>query len=98
MHNQVPPVTMGEAMAALQQQQQQPTHGSLILRSQQHCFVTVNVSIHSSLVLLSCLFYCCMCLRLQKFDAGRSSPLLIHLLSSGKLPVQGKKAMVPGCG
>jgi hypothetical protein len=34
----------------------------------------------------------------QKFDAGRCSPLLTHLLSSGKLQVQGKKTIVPGCG
>lgn len=34
----------------------------------------------------------------QMFDAGRCSPLLTHLLSSGELQAQGKKAIVPGCG
>lgn len=35
---------------------------------------------------------------LQMFDAGRSSPLLSHLLSSGELQAKDKRVIVPGCG
>jgi hypothetical protein len=37
-----------------------------------------------------------MCL--QAFDKGHCSPQLLHLISTGQLKVQGKKAFVPGCG
>jgi hypothetical protein len=32
------------------------------------------------------------------WDAGGSSSQLLQLLSSGQLPVQGKRTLVPGCG
>uniref|UniRef100_A0A383W5P7 Uncharacterized protein n=1 Tax=Tetradesmus obliquus TaxID=3088 RepID=A0A383W5P7_TETOB len=34
----------------------------------------------------------------QQFDKGAPSPQLMQLLSSGQLQVQGKRALVPGCG
>jgi hypothetical protein len=51
-------------------------------------------TLRAACMAVSCLVLPC----LQKFDAGRCSPLLTHLLSSGQLQVQGKKAFVPGCG
>ncbi|KAI8463044.1 MAG: S-adenosyl-L-methionine-dependent methyltransferase [Monoraphidium minutum] len=34
----------------------------------------------------------------QRFDAGRASPLLQRLLSSGDAPAAGARVLVPGCG
>jgi hypothetical protein len=34
----------------------------------------------------------------QRFDAGKASPLLSHLLGGEQLDVKGKRALVPGCG
>jgi hypothetical protein len=34
----------------------------------------------------------------QRFDKGGASQLLLALLKSGDLPVQGKRTLVPGCG
>jgi negative regulator of sigma E activity len=39
-----------------------------------------------------------VCCVLQQFDKGAPSPQLMQLLSSGQLPVAGKRALVPGCG
>jgi hypothetical protein len=34
----------------------------------------------------------------ERFDAGASPPLLRHLLGSGRVPVAGRRVLVPGCG
>lgn len=34
----------------------------------------------------------------QRFDAGKCSPLLIHLLTNGTVPVTDRRILVPGCG
>lgn len=36
--------------------------------------------------------------RLQRWDAGKCSPMLANLLSTNKLDVKDKRVLIPGCG
>jgi hypothetical protein len=61
-------------------------------------FTCLTSSVQSSTGVCEDRCRCTLSHLLQAFDKGHCSPQLLHLIDSGALPVQGKKAFVPGCG